>query len=57
MAVRIRVRLRILDKEITTTVLVNTGFETDEPQLLVPDRLLSPTALTCPGFTGRLVEP
>ena len=40
MAVRIRVRLRILDKEITATALVNTGFETDEPQLLVPDRLL-----------------
>ena len=32
-------RQRILDKEITTTALINTGFETDKPQILVPDRL------------------
>ena len=33
---RVRVRLRVRGKEVMTTTLVNTGFETERPQVLVP---------------------
>jgi len=56
LAVRIRVRLRILDKEITTTALVNTGFETDEPQILVPDRLLIANGVDLSRLHGTTME-
>jgi len=33
LAVRVRLRIRKGEREITTSALVNTGFEADEPQL------------------------
>jgi hypothetical protein len=36
MAVRIRLRLRYCDKVLETSALVNTGFETPNPQILLP---------------------
>jgi len=56
LAVRIRVRLRILDKEITTTALVSTGFETEEPQILVPDRLLIASGVDLSRLHGTTME-
>ena len=36
MAVRVRLRIRKGGREVATSALVNTGFEADEPQLIVP---------------------
>ena len=36
MAVRVRLRIRKGGREVTTSALVNTGFEADEPQLACP---------------------
>ncbi len=36
MAVRIRLRLRYCGKVLETSALVNTGFETPNPQILLP---------------------
>ncbi len=36
MGVRVRLRVRISDKEVDLVALANSGFETDSPQLLVP---------------------
>lgn len=36
MAVRVRLLIRCGDKELETTALVNSGFETETPQLLLP---------------------
>ena len=36
MAVRVRLRIRKGGREVTTSALVSTGFEADEPQLIVP---------------------
>ena len=36
MAVRVRLRIRKSEREVTTSALVNTGFEADEPQLVMP---------------------
>lgn len=39
MAVRIRLRLRKGDKALETVALVNSGYEADSPQLLLPSNL------------------
>jgi hypothetical protein len=36
MAVRVKIRVRSGDKEVVMPALVNSGYETDEPELLVP---------------------
>ncbi len=36
MGVRVKLRIRIGDKEVDVVALANSGFETDSPQLLVP---------------------
>ncbi len=41
MALRIKIKVEVGAKLVETRALVNTGFETDEPQLLVPNRFLS----------------
>ena len=46
MAVRVRLRIRKSEREILTTALVNTGFESDEPQLIIPLRLAEALGLT-----------
>jgi len=39
LAVRVRLRIRAGEREVVTNALVNTGFETEEPLLLLPVRL------------------
>ncbi len=41
MAVRVRLRIKCLKtgKEVVTSALVNSGFEAETPQLLIPRRL------------------
>jgi len=36
LAVRVRLRIRKGGRKVVTSALVNTGFEADEPQLIVP---------------------
>ena len=38
MAVRVRVKIMVpdTDKEITSTALLNSGFETEAPQIILP---------------------
>ena len=37
MAVRVRLRVRVSGRALDVVALVNSGFEADEPQLLVPE--------------------
>lgn len=39
MAVRVRLRIRLEDREALFSALVNSGFEAEEPQLILPYRL------------------
>ncbi len=39
MAVRVRVRLRRGTIEVATTALINSGFETDTPDIAIPIKL------------------
>ena len=41
MAVRVKIRIKVLStgKEVETIALVNSGYETYTPQILVPDKL------------------
>jgi len=49
LAVRVRLRIRKNEREVTTSALVNTGFEADEPQLVVPLRLAEELQLLSGG--------
>jgi hypothetical protein len=40
MVVRIRLKIRVEDRELEAASLVKTGFETETPQLLVPNKVL-----------------
>jgi hypothetical protein len=54
MAIRVKVRLRTRQEpvsELSTVALVNSGFEADSPQILVPIRLAKEL-----GLYGRLIE-
>lgn len=37
MAVRVKLRLKSRDKEVVRSALVNSGYETDAPELLIPE--------------------
>ncbi len=39
MAIRVKLRIKQGDKEVVTSALVNSGFEANSPQLLIPRRL------------------
>ncbi len=58
MAVRIRLRLRSRTSGEVSEVsaLVNTGFETESPQLLIPTRLAMRLSLYPPPPTSSVVE-
>ncbi|WP_460172737.1 hypothetical protein [Vulcanisaeta sp. JCM 14467] len=56
MAVRVRVRLRTGGKEVVTTALVNTGFETERPQVLIPLNLARALSLWPPPENAYLIE-
>lgn len=46
MAVRVRLRIEANEKVIETSALVNTGFETETPQLLLPKEAAKELGLT-----------
>lgn len=39
MGVRVKLRIKVRGREQETAALVNTGFETDKPELLIPAKL------------------
>jgi hypothetical protein len=41
MGVRVKLRVTLGGRAVEAVALANTGFETDEPQLLVPQALLA----------------
>jgi hypothetical protein len=57
-ALRVRLRLRVRGREgfVDTSALVNTGFETEAPQLLLPLRLASVLGLWPPPLEAQLLE-
>ncbi|MEM0505158.1 MAG: hypothetical protein QXN19_05020 [Sulfolobales archaeon] len=55
----VRVRLRVVSKsnvEVVVSALVNSGFEAETPQLLVPRSLASTLGLWPPPPEAQLVE-
>ncbi len=58
LAIRIRLRIRsLLDSgEVTTSALVNSGFEAETPQLLIPRSLAAKLGLWPPPPEARLIE-
>ncbi|ABW01604.1 hypothetical protein [Caldivirga maquilingensis] len=57
MAVRVRVRLRSSGSiEVSTSALVNTGFETERPQVLIPINLAKVLKLWPPIGNAYIVE-
>jgi hypothetical protein len=58
MAVRVRLKLksRISGEVVETVALVNTGFETESPQLLIPLALARRLGLHPPPPTATIVE-
>ena len=57
MAVRVRVRLKSSSSvEISTSALVNTGFETERPQVLIPINLAKALKLWPPPNDAYMVE-
>ena len=57
MGVRVRVEIRVGGKSVYTSALLNSGFETDSPQIVVPARLLRRHGIAPEDLGhGRLVE-
>jgi hypothetical protein len=58
MAVRIKLRLRARasGETIDVSALINSGFETDSPQLLIPMGLARRLALYPPPITSSIIE-
>lgn len=56
MAVRVRVKLKSTAAEIETVALVNTGFETDRPEMVLPVRLAERLGLYPPTKGSTLEE-
>ncbi len=58
MAVRVKLRIRSLksNEEVITSALVNSGFEAETPQLLIPRRLAVKLGLWPPPDDAYLIE-
>jgi len=56
MAVRIRIEIEAGKKKVQTVGLVNTGFETDEPEILLPRKLAEKMGLFPPASGSMLQE-
>ena len=58
MAIRVKLKIRSLktNREVLTSALVNSGFEAETPQLLIPRRLAIELGLWPPPEDAYLVE-
>ena len=46
MAVRVKLRIKGRSREVVTSTLINSGFEAQEPQLVISPRLAEALGLT-----------
>jgi hypothetical protein len=58
MAVRIKLKLkpRTSEETVVASALINSGFETDSPQLLIPVELARRLVLYPPPITSSIIE-
>jgi len=58
MAVRVRIKVEVINtgKEVETNALVNTGFETEKPQLLIPLKMAEELGLWPPPHGTPMIE-
>ena len=56
MGVRVRIRIKSSTQEAETPALVNTGFETEEPEILLPVKLAEKLGLYPPNQGSVLEE-
>jgi len=56
MGVRVRLRIKSAGKTVETTALVNTGFETEQPEILLPANLAEKLGLYPPAEGSTLEE-
>ncbi|MCS7113220.1 MAG: hypothetical protein RMJ00_06885 [Nitrososphaerota archaeon] len=56
MAVRIKLKVRSPSREMVTSALVNSGFEAETPQLLIPRSFALNLGLWPPPIEAQLVE-
>ena len=56
MAVRVRVRLRFGEKELVTVALANSGYETESPEIVLPQRAAESLGLYPRLPEGSVVE-
>jgi len=56
MVVRVRVKLRVGDKEVITNALANSGFESEEPEVVLPLRVAEKLNLYPRLPNGTIVE-
>jgi hypothetical protein len=58
MAVRIKLKLKskTSGRIMETSALINTGFETENPQILIPVRLAKELLLYPPPYTSNIIE-
>lgn len=54
--VRLRIRSRRSGREVVTSALVNSGFEADTPQLLIPRRLATELGLWPPPEDAYVID-
>ena len=57
MAVRVKLKVKVGGKTLDVVALVNSGFETEDPQLLVPEKALIANAVDVANLPrGTIVE-
>jgi hypothetical protein len=56
LAVRVLVRIKIAGCEVESVALVNSGFETETPQILIPVKMLIENNIDVSALKGSSVE-
>lgn len=56
MAVRVRVNISVGDKSLEAVALINSGFETEEPQILIPMKALRKLGLKLTGAVEDIYD-
>lgn len=56
MAVRVRININVGNKSLEAVALVNSGFETEEPQILIPIKALKTLDLKLSGATEDIYD-
>jgi predicted aspartyl protease len=54
MGVRVKIRVKLNREEVEAAALVNTGFETEQPEILLPVKLAERLGLYPPARNSTL---